>query len=435
MVKLLNSFNRLRKIKALVIGDFMLDKYTTGKVRRISPEAPVTVLEVENEEVKPGGAGNVVLNLLSLEASVLAIGRIGSDKEGRILSSLLKKEGVDTNNLFIQKNYKTPLKNRMMASGQQMLRVDSETVLPLSLEIEEALIKRLDSLLKDVQVVAVSDYAKGFLSHNLLQKIIQTSLKKNIVVVVDPKGIDFKKYSGASVLKPNLSEAYQAAKLSFKEPIEKAAKIILQETKIDHLVITKSEAGISVFDKKGKQSDFPVRAKEVKDGTGAGDTVLAVICFCLANNIDIGHAIELSNIAGALAIEQVGCARISLNDLASRLLEFNLEKKIFDPSQLYALKKVFNKRPFTLLAIKGEQEISSHIFKTIRERAQKRDLIVYLDKIVNEDFVHLLTSLHEVKFVIAKKDNLKEFCKEALPKEVFLINDNKTLKLNSFKLL
>src|SRR3990172_901705 len=150
MVNLLDSFNSLQKIKALVIGDFMLDKYTTGHVKRVSPEAPVTILEVLKEETKPGGAGNVVLNLLSLEASVIAVGRIGSDDEGKILSSLLKKEGANVENLFVQNKYCTPLKNRLLASGQQMLRIDFETVMPLSKEIQSHLFKKIKGLLQDV---------------------------------------------------------------------------------------------------------------------------------------------------------------------------------------------------------------------------------------------------------------------------------------------
>lgn len=193
MVKLSGMLSRFSPVRVLVIGDFMLDTYTTGKVKRISPEAPVSVLHVQKEESRPGGAGNVVLNLVSLGAKVIAVGRIGYDVAGEQLRDSLESEGVDTENIFLQKGYKTPVKNRLIADAQQVLRVDCETVSSLPESIEEQVLERLSPILDKVNIVAISDYGKGFLSKALLKKIIEMSREKEIPVIVDPKGDDFSK--------------------------------------------------------------------------------------------------------------------------------------------------------------------------------------------------------------------------------------------------
>jgi len=167
MVKLSGMLSRFSPVRVLVIGDFMLDTYTTGKVKRISPDAPVSVLHVQKEESRPGGAGNVVLNLVSLGAKVLAVGRIGYDPAGEELRDALEREGVDIENLILQKGYKTPVKNRLIADAQQILRVDFETVSGLSEQMEQDVLERLPPLMEKVQIIAISDYGKGFLSRPL----------------------------------------------------------------------------------------------------------------------------------------------------------------------------------------------------------------------------------------------------------------------------
>ncbi|MFA6501684.1 MAG: PfkB family carbohydrate kinase, partial [Parachlamydiales bacterium] len=187
MVKLTGTFSKLQKINALVIGDFMLDRYTYGDINRISPEAPVSVLKVADEKMQPGGAGNVVLNLLSLGSNVTAIGRVGDDIEGEILLKILKQKKASVENIFIQKNYKTPLKNRYIAANQQILRVDFENVISLDDDLEKKIIKKIPEILSAVQVVAISDYAKGFLSDRLIRFVIDAAKKRNVPVIIDPK--------------------------------------------------------------------------------------------------------------------------------------------------------------------------------------------------------------------------------------------------------
>jgi D-beta-D-heptose 7-phosphate kinase/D-beta-D-heptose 1-phosphate adenosyltransferase len=322
-----------------------------GRVGRISPEAPVPIMEVLSEDSKAGGAGNVVLNLISLGAFVFAMGRLGSDLKGNELKQRLDQSGVDTDSLFIESTYQTPVKNRLIADSQQLLRVDFEKITPLSSELEALALDRLQEIVPQVQVIALSDYGKGFLSNRLIQEVIRLGKIFDIPTIVDPKGTDFSKYRGATILKPNLSEAYLAAKMNRQVPLDEVADVILNISEAKLLMITRSEFGISLFDQSRKRSDFPVRSKEVKDVTGAGDTVLAVMSLALANGLDLPIAIQLANIAAGLSIEKIGCAQITLAEIAERFLEYDCHSKIFEESHTYALHQVLDKKKYSLLIL------------------------------------------------------------------------------------
>src|SRR5581483_356177 len=434
MVKLCGMLSRFSPIRVLVIGDFMLDTYTAGKVKRISPEAPVSVLHVQKEESLPGGAGNVALNLISFGAKVIAVGRIGFDAAGDELRNSLEREGVDVDNLLLQKGYKTPVKNRLIADAQQILRVDFESQSLLPSQMEEEVLEKLPLLMDKVQIVAISDYAKGFLSRSLLEKIIQMASTKQIPVIVAPKGTDFFKYSGATVLKPNLSEAYAAAKLPQEASLDQVAHAILQTCGVEMLIVTRSEAGISLFNKAGQQFDFPVRSKEVKDVTGAGDTVLSMISIALANQLDIKYAVQLANIAAGMAIERLGCARIHLSEMAQRLLEFDVENKIFDEEHLFALQQVLKGKRYTVLGVDSQQGMSTALFRSLRKlssREPEKKLIVYVcDNDPDEEFVSLLSSLAEVDFIVLKRESLKNLCSIIHPHQVFMMEEDKLVALD-----
>ncbi len=425
-------------VKVLVIGDFMLDTYTTGKVKRISPEAPVSVLHVEKEESRPGGAGNVVLNLISLGAHVIAVGRIGQDAAGEELRGALENESVDVTFLVKQKGFRTPVKNRLIADAQQILRVDTEKVTPLSEQMEQAMIDQFDTLLKKVQVVAISDYGKGFLSPELLKALIASANERHIPIIVDPKGNDFMRYKGATLIKPNLAEAYAAARLSPDAPLELAAEMILKHVQIDMLLITRSECGISLFNKQQESFHFPVRSKEVKDVTGAGDTVLAVISLAIANGLDIKYAAQMANIAAGIAIERLGCARIHLSELAERLLKFDVDNKIFDEEHLFALQQALKGKHYSVLGLDSSEGMSTALFRGIRTLAshhnQEKKLIVYVrDREPDEEFVSILSSLAEVDFIVLQCESLKNLCEIIHPHEVFVLENSRleTQSLNS----
>ena len=431
-----NAFSHFRPISALLIGDYMLDRYTTGQVSRISPEAPVGVLRVEQEEFLPGGAGNVALNLLSLGAKVTAVGRIGGDSAGENLSFCLKERGVNIDYLFKQKEYMTPVKNRLIAGSQHLLRVDWERIIALDPILEEKIIQHLSLLIKNSQIVAISDYGKGFLSGMFISKIITQANKLNVPVIVDPKGIDFSKYRGATVIKPNVSEAYAAARLSYKESLETAAEILLSQTEAKKLIVTRSAEGMSLFDREGKRLDFPVRSKEVKDVTGAGDTVLAMIGVALANGMNISHAAQLANVAAGIAIEHIGCAYITLSDLARRLLELSAENKIFDERHLYAISQVLKGKKFSVFGVGSKKGMIAPIYRTIRHLSSLPDheLIIYVKDISpDEEFIYLLSSLKEVSYIILHSDSLKHLCDAIHPTAVFEMQGEKVVEHNHAK--
>jgi D-glycero-beta-D-manno-heptose-7-phosphate kinase len=426
MVKLIGLLSSLSSARILVIGDFMLDTYTTGKVRRISPEAPVSVLHVRSEESRPGGSGNVALNIVSLGGRVVVIGRVGADVAGRHLRDALEKEAIDVRGLFVQEGYRTPVKNRLIADSQQVLRVDFETNTPVPEDLEMNVIEELPSLMEDVQVIAISDYAKGFLSKKLLQETIALAKQRCIPVIVDPKGDDFSKYKGADIIKPNLSEAYAAGKLNSEEPLSLVAASIFEKIEVNQLLVTRSEEGISLFDRNGTQTDFPVRSREVKDVTGAGDTVLAMISVGLGSGIDLKSAIQLSNIAAGIAIERVGCARINIRDLASRLFSLDVDNKVFDEEHLFALQQALQGKRYCLLGIESKLGMSNTLFRAIRELDQRdieRELIIYIrEDNPDEEFISLISSLNEVDFIVLKCDSLKNLLKKLHPHAIFSVN-------------
>lgn len=332
MVNFAGVFGVLRPFRVLVLGDFLLDAYTTGRVKRISPEAPVPVLEAIKYEERPGGAGNVALNLRALSGVVRVVGRVGDDPEGRSLQRLLDQAGVDTTSLLQEKGYQTPIKNRMIAESQQLLRVDREKISPLDARYEELFMEKLAHLIPQVEIIALSDYGKGFLTDRLIRFVLETAKQHKVITIVDPKGIHFAKYKGATLLKPNLSEAYAAAKLSSSSSLNEVAEQILMEAPVDFLLITRSEAGMSLFSEKEGPRDFPVLSKEVKDVTGAGDTVMATLCFGMANGFSLDRSIQLANLAAGIAVEKIGCAQIGVADLVRRALQY--DPKTIEPKEV-----------------------------------------------------------------------------------------------------
>ncbi len=308
--------------RALLLGDLMVDIYTRGEAGRISPEAPVLILQVQEESLRPGGAGNAILNMVSLGMQVKAMGRVGKDAEGAELVGLLEAEGVSVDHIVVDSHFRTPVKRRIIADSQQLLRVDYEQPSPIGEKLEREVIASIEEAMSDVDVVAISDYAKGFLSPAILSHAIGAARARGLGVIVDPKGRDFFRYKGATLIKPNLQEAIQASGLDKSAPLADIAGKILKETEIEMLMVTRSKEGISLFHKSGTQEDFPAKIREVRDVTGAGDTVFAIIAQAHANQVDLQTSVLLANVAAGIAIERFGCARITLKELQERLLHY-----------------------------------------------------------------------------------------------------------------
>jgi rfaE bifunctional protein kinase chain/domain len=424
MVRLTGTLSRLVPSRILVIGDLLLDAYTIGKARRISPEAPVAVINVQSEEQRPGGAGNVVLNLVAMGCRVSLVGRVGEDAAAQKLLKNLTQEKVYIRGIVTQKDYPTPVKNRIIADNQQIVRVDHEVVSPLPELMEERVIELLPELLYGVNLIAISDYGKGFLTKTVLANLIDLAKEHNIPVIADPKGVDFTKYAGSTVIKPNLSEAYSAAGLPHDAPLDQVAAKILSLSQSQVLMITRSEAGISLFHRDGGREDFPVKAREVKDVTGAGDTVLATLSCAMASGLSVGDAAQLSNVAAGIAISRIGCACISLSDLARELLEQDVVNKVFDQEHLFALKHALQGHPFNILKLSGEQGFTTAIFNSIRQLSKNhQNLLIYITDVEpDSEFINLLSSLHEVQFIIVNSQSLKELCTQIHPAGIYELN-------------
>lgn len=401
MVTLAHVFNSLQTKKVLVAGDFVLDRYVFGKAKRISPEAPVPVVLVDKEEERPGGAGNVILNLVSMGMQAICFGRVGEDAAGEILRRELESEGVNTQLLIREKGFHTPHKTRVIASSQQIVRIDSEPFKPLSTPCENELIANIEDIIAGVDLVAISDYAKGFLTNRLLEALIKTAKKNGVPVISDPKGSDFRKYAGSTILKPNLSEALAAA--PNHPTLLEASRHIFKDVAVDVLMITRSEAGISLFYPEGRQEDFPVEVREVKDVTGAGDTVLAMLACSLANSLSLQDATQLANIAAQVAVEKVGCARVTLSEVARRLIEIHAHHKIFDEEHLAALKQALIGRTPNVLTVDSQAALDSSLLRAVRLAAEStpNELVVVVSgPSPDEELVSALASLKDVDYIL-----------------------------------
>lgn len=412
-MKLFGLFNRFSPSKVLVVGDLILDDYTFGKVKRISPEAPVPIVRVEKSEEKPGGAANVALNLASLGCEVYISGRIGEDDSGRKIVAMLQASGINTSGIVVEKGFQTPTKRRVIADRQQLMRLDYEEVKEISPKTQKELNDFFIDRASLLDVVAVSDYGKGLLTPSLLQQLIQSARHQEIPVIVDPKGLDFSRYAGATILKPNRSEAYAASGLSEEASLLDVCKVIFSQVSIKTLLVTLAGDGMAAYEEAGQLLHFPQHgAKELVDVTGAGDTVLAFLTAGIGCGFTLAEAAEFSNSAAAIAVERLGCAVVTLSDLAHRALMYNVENKVYDEQHFFALRQALGGKECAVLEIESDEGISKELFESLRSLKMNyyRDLIVYIkNENPSESFVRLLASLPEVNFIIIEQESFQKF--------------------------
>lgn len=304
-----------KKPTILVIGDLMIDHYIWGNCERISPEAPVQVVNVQKENSVLGGAGNVVNNLRALKANVEVISVIGDDAVADELKKELESIYVNPNMLIIEKDRKTSKKSRLIASQQQVLRYDNESIEDISEESCTLIIENLTKNIYKYDVIILSDYGKGVLTDSLTKSIISLANKNNKKVLVDPKGKDYSKYKGAYTLTPNKKEAIEATSIDIKDDASllEAIKKLKDDCQLDVSLITLSENGIAIFDNEMRIQ--PTVAREVYDVTGAGDTVIASIAFALANDLTIDKSIKFSNLAAGVVVGKIGSATATLDEI------------------------------------------------------------------------------------------------------------------------
>lgn len=325
-------------MRVLVIGDLMLDHYIWGNCERISPEAPVQVVATKSETKRLGGAGNVVANLINLGANVSVASVLGDDAVGDEIASMLHNLGADTSLLMRESGRVSGIKSRVMAAHQQVVRIDSESVADIAdaREFCQSVAENIDK----IDIVLLSDYAKGVLSAQVCAGVIEIAKKAGKMVLADPKGKDYSKYRGATLLTPNRKEASEASGIKIKDEasLKSGIKWLKDELNLKYGLITLSEEGIALLDDELKI--FPAIAKEVFDVTGAGDTVLATLGYMLASGADIKEAVRVANLAAAVVVAKVGSATASFSEIEELLrsqASAGFERKIKTAAELEAI--------------------------------------------------------------------------------------------------
>lgn len=307
----------IKNCSVLIVGDIMLDKYYFGEVRRISPEAPVPIARVSKEKTTLGGAANVAHNLALLGCQTLVCGVVGEDEHGVAMLNLLTAKGIQAAGIM-KKTGPTTTKLRVIGGHQQMLRLDFEEAYPITTEIEQQMQDYIMAVVPSkVTSVIISDYGKGVCTPSLCQFIIKQCAVHDIPVIVDPKGNDWYKYSGASYITPNLAELNDAVQYGVPnadEAVKTAAHKIRRKYKIKNVIVTRSEQGLSLIASRGS-THIPTYAQEVFDVSGAGDTVIAVLGAALANGLAASDASYLANMAAGVVVGKVGTYAISQQEL------------------------------------------------------------------------------------------------------------------------
>lgn len=323
--KYLQSLKELDKIRILVIGDLILDEYLFGDVNRISPEAPVPIVVVKRTNLTLGGAGNVVKNLRALGVDTVVFGRLGQDENAERAKQLLTEIGIDESKfyLLISPNMPTILKTRIIASHQQICRVDREQIEPLEPRYEKVILEKLTEIIKDVDGIILSDYDKGYLTPNLIKEIIKLANSEKKYITADPQVSHFFTYEGISLMTPNHHEAGAALgrKLSDNKDIEEANVEISQKLQALDMMITRGEKGMSIFSASSRQHyHISTVAKQVYDVTGAGDTVISLFTTFRVAGLNTLEAAIIANAGAGVVVEKLGAETVNRDELGKSLM-------------------------------------------------------------------------------------------------------------------
>lgn len=300
-----------------VIGDLMIDCYFWGAVKRISPEAPVPVVEVDDEFVRFGGAANVAYNIVTLGGKAYPVGVIGDDNDGRAFKGLMDEAGISNDGIIVDNGRPTTAKTRVIASTQHVVRIDKESKEYISKETEDKIYGFIESKIDELNAVILEDYNKGVLSETLITRVTELCNKNNIIVTVDPKFLNFFRYENVTVFKPNRKETEDAlgVRLNTPENITAAGKKLLDKLNAQFVLLTLGEQGIALFERGKEEQKVPTKARKVSDVSGAGDTVISTLTMALASGAEISEAAYLANYAGGLVCEEVGIVPIHIDHL------------------------------------------------------------------------------------------------------------------------
>ncbi|HYB20575.1 MAG TPA: D-glycero-beta-D-manno-heptose-7-phosphate kinase [Thermodesulfobacteriota bacterium] len=314
MISLVSKFKNAR---LMVIGDLMVDEYIWGSVSRISPEAPVPVVSVTSESLRLGGAGNVVNNIHSLGGKVLIGGVVGNDEMGRKIVQDLHKMGIETKGIVVEPDWITTVKTRIIAHNQQVVRYDREIVRPIRPEALQKILSLLEDRINGLDAVLISDYGKGVICPDLVERVRSLALGAGKIISVDPKVKNFPLFQRVTIITPNHHEAGQAAGrwIQTEEDLMQVGRQLLDQLQSNAILITRGEKGMTLFQDTGEITNIPTMAQEVFDVTGAGDTVISVLTMALAVGANPKQAALLSNYAAGIVVGEVGTATLKASEL------------------------------------------------------------------------------------------------------------------------
>lgn len=316
-----DALSRFRFVRLVVVGDLMLDEYVWGEVNRISPEAPVPVVQVKRRTHVPGGAANAAAGIAALGASASVIGIIGGDEAGRALRRALDERSIGAEGVVVAESRTTTTKTRVVAHSQQVVRTDVEELEPFAPDVEERVLRAIEDAASGCDALVISDYGKGAVSERVARAAIDRASERGAPVVVDPKGGDYSKYRGATVVTPNVHETELATRrqISDGETLERAVADLRSVLDGSAVLVTRGAEGMALFGG-GRRVDIPTSAQAVYDVTGAGDTVVAVLALGLAAGMQLEDAARLANVAAGVAVGKVGTASVEPDELASAAL-------------------------------------------------------------------------------------------------------------------
>ena len=313
-------FKAFQKQKVLIIGDVMIDAYIWGTVSRISPEAPVPVVNVKNREKRMGGAANVALNLQSLGAEPIICALLGDDGEAAIFESLLAEKGISSKGIIRSKNRITTIKERVLSGSQHLLRVDSESLEPLDTLEESLVLQKMLELIAEVDVIVFEDYDKGTINQRIIEQTVKRAKELGKTVVVDPKKNNFFDYKGVDLFKPNLKELMEGMNVNFdlsdEEALEDQARLLRERLSCKIVMTTLSEKASYLV---------PAYKRSISDVSGAGDTVISIAALCMALNLKPDFLASLSNLGGGIVCEELGVVPIDVKKLEVEAIKHNLQ--------------------------------------------------------------------------------------------------------------
>ena len=323
-------FEAFNQLKVLIIGDVMVDSYLWGKVDRISPEAPVPIVHVQQREKRLGGASNVAVNVQAMGATPLLCSVIGTDADGQDLLNLLQKNNLSAEGIIQSKSRTTTTKHRIISGSQHLLRIDSEVDYPIHADERKELINRIKLLALECQVIIFEDYDKGVISKELIEEIVTFANKHHIPTVVDPKKRNFLNYAGVTLFKPNLKELREGLKIDFDsaqpEELQQAVRVLKEKLQLTSVLVTLSEKGVYI-DFAEQKHLIPAHIRQIADVSGAGDTVVSIAAICLALQLSPLFIAGLANLGGGLVCEYLGAVPINKQSLLEEALGNNLFAK------------------------------------------------------------------------------------------------------------